>query len=182
MVKKLIGTAALLAVFLGIVTAVASPNTLAAFITTGSQLISDGAVLAIDSNSFVLRTSGGDTQAIILTGRTQITGGSLDVGDRVRVIAVRRNSILEASVIRIEENIGGYGVAGSPVLTMRGQVVSRTSDTLTITTAAGSIMFRITATTRFVGSTFTSLDPGDEVSVTGNDTGAAFVANLVIAQ
>jgi hypothetical protein len=181
--KKFIGTA-VFALILGTFVLVFGSPVLARFIDAGSTLNVDGVVVSVGASSLTLDTVGSSAFELDINSRTVLpTGLSLtDIfpGDVLSIIARQHSSGNPLAVVIRKRPGSTYGFPGSSVLVNRGVVVAKNATSFTMDPGAALVSFEVLASTRFVGTNFSLLTPGDVVQVIGNDSGSAFNAQTVI--
>ena len=189
--KKSIGTLVFAVLILG-VALVGFSVVRAQFINNpNDKLHFDGIVSQIGPSPFhlTLVTSGTEPVTVHASVATNFTGGlewrHIDVGDHLKVIADLENGRLEAKLIKKIEGGSGYGTAGDVVKIAPSELISKTSNTFTIDSGAADsgaavITFYVDASTKFIGSSFANLNPGDVIQVKGVDSGTNFLARRVI--
>jgi hypothetical protein len=176
--KKLIGTLLVLLLAGAGVFAVSS-GALAQFIAAGPALIMDGVVTNVSGSQVTVQTDSTTPVVVTVGPHSVVTGGSLATGDEVRVVALRRDGVTTAQVIRITNvSVAGYGTSG-PVVVDRASFVSDAGGFLTINKNGTLIRLQVTSSTHFVPNS-QSLTPGQQTVVIGQDNGATFVARVVV--
>jgi hypothetical protein len=180
--KKLIGTGAY-AVILSIIAVAAGSTAFAQFIQNGGNLVVDGVVTGVGVATMTIDTVGSGPITVDVTPKTRIIPpgkalGDFVPGDIVRVIA-KIGSNPSAKVIQ-ERSGSGYGFPGDLVFVRQGTVVSKGASSFTINTGVAVLTFDVTASTRFIKTSFAALSAGQKAQVIGNDSGSSFVARTVI--
>ena len=189
--RKIIGTLAL--AFALTVAAVGSAKAAQAlFVANGSNTIFDGVISSVGSNSIDVATNGNSSVTVDVGPKTVITGNQslsdLTAGEAVKIVAKNENGTLLAKVINVSA-ASSYGTAGDTVLVQKGTVVSTagsaSSGTLVVSKNGVDLTFNVNSSTRFFKTSFAGLHAGDEVTVSGQDTGSSstgFVAQDVFAK
>ena len=184
--KKSVGTLVFAVLIAGIA--------LVGFSGVGAQFINnpndklhfDGLVGQIGPLPFhlTLVTSGTEPITVHASEATNFVGGlnwgQIDVGDHLKIIADLENGRMEAKLIKKIEGGSGYGTAGDVIKIAPAELISKTSNTFTIDSGAAVITFYVDVSTKFIGSSFADLNPGDVIEVKGVDSGTNFLARRVI--
>lgn len=181
--KKTIGTFTLFSLVLGVFL-ISSTNVRAQYMEIINTVVTDGYVDSIDGSDFVVVNSGIDFLNLKVDNNTIFTGNKdfsdLNVGDWVKVIAKTKNGEATAKTVRIMDECG-YGKQGKPVVVHGAELVEKSSNKLVVKTDSGILVaFTITSSTKYVGTTYAGLNIGDEIKIIGTDSGANFMAKLVI--
>jgi hypothetical protein len=181
--KKAIGTFTLFSIMLGVFL-ISSTNVRAQYMEIINTIVMDGYIDSIDGSGFVLVNSGVDFLSLKVDNNTFFTTNKdfsdLSVGDWVKVIAKTKNGEATAKTVRILDECG-YGKQGKPVVIHDVKLVEKTSNKLVVRTNSNALVtFAITTATKYVGTTFADLELGDEIKIIGTDSGANFMAKLVI--
>lgn len=179
--KKLLGTLILILLITGV--SFTTYNFVdAKFINTESSLNFDGLVTAVTPSSLTLSTSGTEPIEVLINKKTSFVGKlkfqDIKVGDHLKINAVSSGGSVKAKTVKLVSHGSGYGTIGDRVYIEDAVVTSKNTTKRTITVNSGDaiITIQINISTNFDKTSFSQIKIGDELQVTGTDSGENFIA------
>lgn len=158
----------------------------AQLVSQGAKINATGMISSIDTEaqSFVFQGAATGTVTVYVTENTYFGSGltelaDLSAGDTIQLVDQKVDDINYALRIREIASGAGYGVGPTPVSLAKAVVVATSENLLTVSVGGTNVVLTITAGTEFVGTTFPELSAGDQVKVTGTDTGSQYDAEVV---
>jgi hypothetical protein len=183
---KVIGTLLFVAFAFGATFMTYSTIASAQLVSQGSKINATGMISMIDTEaqSFVFQGAATGTVTVYVTENTYFGSGltgleDLSAGDTIQLVDQKVGDINYALRIREIASGAGYGVGPTPVSLSKALVVSTSENLLTVSVGGTNVVLTITPETEFVGTTLPELVAGDQVKVTGTDTGTEYDAEVI---
>lgn len=185
--KKILGTLVLTLFIVG--ASFATFNFVdAKFIDGGNKLNFDGLVTSVTPDFIILSTSGTELVKVSVNKKTDFVGKlklkDIQVGDHLKINANTAKDEVKAKTVKLVSRGFGYGTTGGQVNIKDSTVTARDIDNETFTVDSGDAImtFQVNVSTNFVKTSFAQIQVGDELHITGVDSGAGFIAKNVIKE